>query len=184
MGTDSTDKNHAAKRLDMRHSRIMIDPVTFRQQNPSFLEVSDLPISFTNDEETLSRGMRPQSLLHMSPIRMANDLIRSLQDNNTPGSEDAQLEEARNTLLLVCSPFILGYSLDRLDWFEFDIRGIEDIEWSDEAWNSLVLEPKLKELIRASVASQLSNLARSVFDAVVPFGEKGLTSKLSNPHMD
>ncbi|GFP54190.1 hypothetical protein TASIC1_0003056800 [Trichoderma asperellum] len=71
---------------------------------------------------------------------------------------------------------IVGYSLASLEWLEFDVRCIDDVKWNEEAWDSLVLDEKMKELIKASVASHISNSAFDVNNGAMA-KRKGLTKK-------
>jgi hypothetical protein len=185
------DRNETTTKFDEEQSRIMIDPVGFRRVYPKFFESLDLPTQYAIDDETFNDGVQPRSLTDILSTRKAEDDEQSMEGNTTHSSEGslnrdacsngesekkARLEKAKNNLLLLCCPVIVGYSLARLEWFEFDVRGIGDVKWNDEAWDSLVLERKTKELIRASVASEISNPALTLEDNV-PTKRKGLTSK-------
>ncbi|KAI5866491.1 P-loop containing nucleoside triphosphate hydrolase protein [Durotheca rogersii] len=52
-----------------------------------------------------------------------------------------------------CPPFTLGYSLGRKQWCRFFVDNIRDVEWSPNAWDSLVLLEKEKHLLRALISS-------------------------------
>lgn len=49
--------------------------------------------------------------------------------------------------LLVCGSSVPGYSLRNKRWLYFFVDSIEDIEWDDGAWDNVVLENDLKDLI-------------------------------------
>ncbi|KAM0257869.1 hypothetical protein ACHAQJ_004173 [Trichoderma viride] len=188
------DTNETTTEFDEEQHRIMIDPVGFRRVYPKFFESLDLPAQYTNDDETFNDGVQPQHLIELLATKKGEDDGQSIE-GNAPSSEDSfsgdaysyreneektRLEKVKNNLLLLCCPVIVGYSLERLEWLEFDVRGIEDIKWNDESWDSLVLEQKTKELIEASVASHVSNPALTLDDNV-PTKRKGLTIVLHGP---
>ncbi|KAL7795153.1 P-loop containing nucleoside triphosphate hydrolase protein [Trichoderma ceciliae] len=197
----SCDRNPTTAKVNVEQTRIMIDPVAFRKVNPNYFETTDMAIQYTaNDEETFNNGVQPRNLANMLSTKKVQEGLRNIEDG-AQGSEDpfdldaypfgeseekarlkkaARLEKAKNNLLLLCCPVIVGYSLAHLDWLEFDVRGIEDIRWNDETWGSLVLEHKTKELIQASVASHIS-YATHTLDDVVPTKGKGLTIVLHGP---
>lgn len=168
----------------------MVDPVGFRKAHPEFFKIRDLPSQYTTDDETFNDGVQPQSLMDLCTETAADDqhnlasdveLINDshISSNTSPQREytkKANLEMATNNLLLICSPVVVGYSLASLEWLEFDVRGIEEVNWNEEAWDSLVLDEKMKELIKASVASRVFNSAFGVNNQLLA-KRKGLTSE-------
>ncbi|UKZ86215.1 uncharacterized protein TrAFT101_002051 [Trichoderma asperellum] len=188
-------KNQTVTKLHEEQSRIMVDPVGFRKVYPDFYGTTDLPIQYTNDDETFNNGVQPQCLMDMLSTQKAEDDQQNLRSDvkireGSPRSsntwskreymEKTKLEMAKDNLLLLCSPVIVGYSLASLEWLEFDVRCIDDVKWDEEAWDSLVLDEKMKVLIKASVASHISN---SAFDVNIGAMAKsrGLTIVLHGP---
>lgn len=177
--------------LRKEQNRIMVDPVGFRKIHPEFFRTRDLPNQYTNDDKTFNNGVQPQSLMDMLSIKTAEDdqpnLVSDVKiSSDSPSSSNtsptreyigkAKLEMAKDNLLLICSPVVVGYSLASLEWLEFDVRGIEDVKWNEEAWDSLVLDEKMKELIKASVASRVFNSAFGVNNNLLA-KRRGLTSE-------
>lgn len=184
-------KNEMMAKSHDEQSRIMVDPVGFRKVHPEFFKTMDLPIPYTNDDETFNNGVQPQSLMDLLATKTAEDDQHNLRSdaklskgsssslNTSPKREHvekAKLEMSKNNLLLLCSPVIVGYSLASLEWLEFDVHGIEDVKWNEEAWDSLLLDEKMKELIKASVASRIFNSAFGINNKVLT-KRKGLTSE-------
>ncbi|KAL9489584.1 hypothetical protein ACSS6W_001861 [Trichoderma asperelloides] len=147
--------------------------------------------TYTNEDETFNKGVQPQCLMDMLSTEKAEDDQQNLRsdvkisEGSPRGSntwskrecmEKAKPEMAKDNLLLLCSPVIVGYSLASLEWLEFDVRCIDDVKWNEEAWDSLVLDEKMKELIKASVASHISNSAFDVNNGAMA-KRKGLTKK-------
>ena len=77
---------------------------------------------------------------------------------------------------LIASPLVLGFSFGEKQWLEFDVALVHDIKWNENAWESLVLEPETKDLIKALVESRKFNAATKVDDVIQGKG-KGLVSK-------
>jgi hypothetical protein len=57
--------------------------------------------------------------------------------------------------LLLCRPTVRGFCLREQEWEDFNINGIEDVEFNTTPFDSLVLPEGYKELILAFVESQL-----------------------------
>ncbi|KAI1082904.1 P-loop containing nucleoside triphosphate hydrolase protein [Whalleya microplaca] len=53
---------------------------------------------------------------------------------------------------LYCPPYTHGYSLSRKNWCRFFVDKIDDIKWNPQAWESLILPDKEKDLLRALVS--------------------------------
>lgn len=49
---------------------------------------------------------------------------------------------------LIASSVVLGFSFGEKLWLEFTVSGIKDISWNENAYESLVLEPKTKETVK------------------------------------
>jgi hypothetical protein len=183
-------KNETILHSREEQSRVMLDPVGFRKVYPEAFKITDLPIQYTNCDEILNDGERPQSLMDMLSTQAVENnqhdlgsdmkvIIGSPSSLNTPTKSQCvkreKLKMSKNNLLLICSPVIVGYSFASLEWFEFDVRGITDIQWNEKAWDSLVLNEKLKELIKASVSSRVFNSPSGVNNELAK--KKGLTSE-------
>ncbi|KAK2001937.1 hypothetical protein LX36DRAFT_678660 [Colletotrichum falcatum] len=81
---------------------------------------------------------------------------------------------------LIASPIVLGFSFSEKLWLEFTVSGIEEIQWSDSAYESLVLEPKQKDIVKALVESHKYHAAESIDDVIQGKG-KGLVAVLHGP---
>lgn len=57
--------------------------------------------------------------------------------------------------LLLCTPTVRGFCLREQEWEDFNIDGIDDVEFNTTPFDSLVLPEGYKELILAFVESQL-----------------------------
>ncbi|KUI63725.1 ATPase family AAA domain-containing protein 3B [Cytospora mali] len=81
---------------------------------------------------------------------------------------------------LIASPVVLGFSFGEKLWLEFTVSGIKDISWNEKAYESLVLEPKTKETVKALVESHKYHAAESIDDVIQGKG-KGLVTVLHGP---
>ena len=51
---------------------------------------------------------------------------------------------------LIASPVVLGFSFNEKLWLEFTVSGIKEIVWNEQAYDSLVLGAKTKEIVKVS----------------------------------
>lgn len=49
---------------------------------------------------------------------------------------------------LIASSVVLGFSFSEKLWLEFTVSGVNDIQWNDGAYESLVLESKQKDIVK------------------------------------
>ena len=82
--------------------------------------------------------------------------------------------------LLLTSPVILGFAFGEKLWLEFTISGVHEITYNEDAFNSLVLPPNQKSIVRALVESHKYQGARTIDDVVQGKG-KGLVAVLHGP---
>lgn len=106
-------------------------------------------------------------------------------DEDHEFDEDVATGERRNPTsltddqLLMCSASLKGYSLKNKKWLTFSIGSVLDIEYSESAFESLVLPEDHKELILALAESQVQH--RDSFDDVIQGKGKGMIMLLSGP---
>ncbi|OHW99646.1 AAA family ATPase [Colletotrichum incanum] len=81
---------------------------------------------------------------------------------------------------LIASSIVLGFSFSEKLWLEFTVSGVSDIQWNDSAYESLVLEPKQKDIVKALVESHKYHAAESIDDVIQGKG-KGLVAVLHGP---
>lgn len=64
---------------------------------------------------------------------------------------------------LIASPVVLGFAFAEKMWLEFTVSSVKEIQWNETAYESLVLEPKTKDIVKVC----LLLLSRSIFKAVL-----------------
>jgi hypothetical protein len=82
--------------------------------------------------------------------------------------------------LLVASPVVLGFAFSEKSWLEFSLSGIKEIEWNDEAFQSLVLPKNQKHVVKALVSAHKFHAAETIDDVVQGKG-RGLVFVLHGP---
>ncbi|KAG6829012.1 hypothetical protein H0H87_012876, partial [Tephrocybe sp. NHM501043] len=82
--------------------------------------------------------------------------------------------------LSICSPVFLGFCFGTKKWGGFAWENLRDVQWSDTAFDSLVLEQEKKLVIRSLI--QRHSNQNNTFDDVISGKGKGLVGLLSgNP---
>lgn len=73
------------------------------------------------------------------------------------GEKDGEKEEEAPARVfseeeyLISSPVVLGFAFSEKLWLELTVSGIREIQWNDGAYESLVLEPKTKDIVKVSL---------------------------------
>lgn len=75
--------------------------------------------------------------------------------------------------LLISSPVVLGFAFKEKTWLEFSLSAVNEIEWNDEAYSSLVLEENKKQVVKALVSAHKFHGSKTIDDVVQGKG-KGL----------
>ena len=80
---------------------------------------------------------------------------------------------------MLCTPIVLGFSFTAKQWGGFALDRMTDIDWTSKAFESLVLNPKLKDLVHSMVKQHQKGT--SEFDDVVKGKGKGLVGLVCGP---
>jgi SpoVK/Ycf46/Vps4 family AAA+-type ATPase len=54
-----------------------------------------------------------------------------------------------------CPPYFIGFSLSRKEWCHFLVDSINEVQWNENVWKSLILEEQEKFVLRALVSSHM-----------------------------
>ena len=123
------------------------------------------------DEET------KQTVLESLPAKSEKLSAEGLETPTTTETLAEALPDFTEQDYLIASPVVFGFAFSEKQWLEFSVSRIKDIKWNDSAWQSLVLEPATKDLIKALVQSRKYHAAQTIDDVIQGKG-KGLVSKL------
>ncbi|KAL9000466.1 MAG: hypothetical protein Q9169_000983 [Polycauliona sp. 2 TL-2023] len=97
--------------------------------------------------------------------------------NNQDGTSKREFTEEE---LLIASPVVLGFAFSEKLWLEFTVSGINDIEWNEGAFDSLVLPDSQKSIVKALVESHTFSASRNIDDVIQGKG-RGLVAVLHGP---
>ncbi|KAH7072212.1 hypothetical protein BKA63DRAFT_534997 [Paraphoma chrysanthemicola] len=121
------------------------------------------------------------------PIKLPQSVI----DKEAGANSDAKMEGGEDETdnkrhvfteeeLLIASPVVLGFAFSEKYWLEFSLSGIDEINWNDEAFDSLVLGDRIKQNLKGLVSSHRFNAAKTIDDVIQGKG-KGLNVVLHGP---
>ncbi|KAK4205044.1 hypothetical protein QBC40DRAFT_65492 [Triangularia verruculosa] len=103
------------------------------------------------------------------------------KERPTNGVKDGKkIPEFSEEDYLIASPVVLGFSFAEKLWLEFTVSGVKEIQWNETAYDSLVLESKTKDIVRALVESHKYHAAESIDDVIQGKG-RGLVAVLHGP---
>ncbi|KAI8996656.1 P-loop containing nucleoside triphosphate hydrolase protein [Trametes punicea] len=153
---------HNGRKIPSKHdvkSRIVVDRGSFRRWNPRY----DMPVAQT------------QNVVH--PVSAGNlsgqdDGLLTLRVRPSSHAIEQQFTEEE---LIMTPPVVYGFSLADKMWFEFNVRIIQPINWSDEAFENLVLPPDRKALLQSLVEAYSDD---HIFDDFVYNKGRGLVVNL------
>ncbi|KAL8717395.1 MAG: hypothetical protein Q9225_005351 [Loekoesia sp. 1 TL-2023] len=103
------------------------------------------------------------------------DHLPATQDGTTDQEREFTEEE-----LLIASPVVLGFAFSEKLWLEFTVSGINEIEWNEGAFDSLVLPDSQKSIVKALVESHTFQASRNIDDVIQGKG-RGLVAVLHGP---
>ncbi|XXG95191.1 Calcium channel yvc1 [Hypoxylon texense] len=134
----------------------------------------------------------PKDYVDVEPPKEKLDQVSSKneegkEESKKDGEEDAEGDNKDSTPpvfsdeeYLIASPVVLGFAFAEKLWLEFTVSGIKEITWNEHAYDSLVLQPNTKEIVKALVESHKYHPAESIDDVIQGKG-KGLVAVLHGP---
>lgn len=188
------------------NGRVMVDPALHRRINPNYpVSTVKAPDFIDSDEDDGDDGcccIRPDSDSEqprdpdapgikykvtqdekdkMQVVQVEVDenghVIQKEKIDEVPDAADRAFDEEE---LLIASPVVLGFAFSEKLWLEFTVSGISEIEWNEDAFDSLVLPQEQKSVVKALVESHTFNAAQNIDDVIQGKG-KGLVAVLHGP---
>ncbi|KAI9803210.1 MAG: hypothetical protein M1825_002001 [Sarcosagium campestre] len=137
--------------------------------------------AFYRFEPDLAETLQPLEVPDAVESTDSEDDVSYCGDSDT---EDGQRDDPKilpltEEQLLTCVATVRGYSLKSKRWLSFLVNSITDIEWSDAAFESLVIPADSKELILGFAESQAKH--KETFDDVIQGKGKGIIMLLHGP---
>lgn len=87
---------------------------------------------------------------------------------SSPTVKPESINDQERVYHLLLPPSIKGYNLRRKKWFEISADDISDVKWNRDAFQTLVIERKSRDLIQALVTNQIE--AESATDLIAGKG--------------
>jgi hypothetical protein len=76
------------------------------------------------------------------------DQVPAKDDETEEAEEAKKIPEFSDEEYLIASPVVLGFAFAEKLWLEFTVSGVKEIQWNQTAYESLVLEPKTKDIVK------------------------------------
>ncbi|ORY59770.1 uncharacterized protein BCR38DRAFT_62956 [Pseudomassariella vexata] len=115
------------------------------------------------------------------PKEKLDKVASKAQKENSEDKDDAESKPTfTDEEYLIASPVVLGFAFAEKLWLEFTVSGVKEISWNEHAYESLVLETKMKNIVKALVESHKYHAAESIDDVIQGKG-KGLVAVLHGP---
>jgi len=147
------------------------------QQKPTDqLEDADKPK--TKMKLVMDDNERPQ-IVEVELDEHGNEIQKEDIDQ-LPGQDGVAERQFDDEELLIASPVVLGFAFSEKLWLEFTVSGINDIDWNEGAFNSLVLPNNQKSIVKALVESHTFQASRNIDDVIQGKG-RGLVAVLHGP---
>lgn len=98
-------------------------------------------------------------MIDLGSMKMMDPQYKDYYGEESAGSRHDEAEDLKKNYmdltsesnLLICSPYVYGFSFKAKVWGEMTVDSIEQIAFRDDAFDKLVLEPKVKRIIGALV---------------------------------
>ncbi|KAK2878123.1 hypothetical protein FQN49_001122 [Arthroderma sp. PD_2] len=111
----------------------------------------------TKDQDSLENIANERYMIDMKTyLKLHPDSSSSYRAVDSLDAEIMEKDEAPGENFELLMPTkIKGYNLRRKKWYELVADQISDVIWNKESFQSLVMDPKAKDLIQALVSNQL-----------------------------
>jgi hypothetical protein len=87
------------------------------------------------------------------PYTESGRIVIDLKTFKTDQYSNAVRIQIGDTDPTLCPPYTFGYSLQRKEWCQFLVDRIHEVQWNENAWNSLILDDQEKSILQALVTS-------------------------------
>ena len=159
------------------NSRIIIDAAAWNRFKPN----SNVSVSSFGDAKKTNPYEDQDSDVEFSDDDLDYDDDDD-DDSDTPNESPAKSkgpEKLTKDQLLLCTPYLKGYSLKNKKWMEFVVDDVREMTFNEHAFESLVLPEDHKQLILALTESQRAN--KEIFDDIIQGKGMGMIMLLSGP---
>ncbi|KAH8647491.1 P-loop containing nucleoside triphosphate hydrolase protein [Tricladium varicosporioides] len=115
------------------------------------------------------------------PYASSSNKIQKLKERHSPASEDRKedMQLLSDLECMLTVPHVRGFDLKTKEWCKFNIDELHDPDWSDTAYDKLVLAESEKELIM--VLANSGRLSGGLFKGFTQSQDRGINFLLSGP---
>jgi hypothetical protein len=105
------------------------------------------------DDKGNSQSIRvPKDLVDEQASKDKFDHIRDKDSDSVHQNDDETKKQQPPNFTdeeyLIASPVVLGFAFAEKLWLEFTVSGVKEIQWNENAYESLVLESKTKDIVK------------------------------------
>ena len=100
------------------------------------------------------------------PVDEEGNVVQAEEIEEIPSQNDSGKREFTDEEHLIASPVALGFSFEEKLWLEFPVRGIRDIAWNENAFDSLVIPPRQKHVVESLVSTHEQNARKNITDII------------------
>ncbi|EAS29993.3 uncharacterized protein CIMG_08739 [Coccidioides immitis RS] len=144
--------------------RIMVDPSAFKEKNPNY------GISRVKEKSTVNVFL------------FSDNAYEKEKDQKTVKPRNFDTENMTDREYILCSPTVLGFSLNKKTWAEFAVSGIQPINGNKlSAFDHLEIPEIKKNMIQTMVESHKPGSEQSFFDDIIVGKGRGLVFLLYGP---
>ncbi|KAF4465443.1 ATPase [Fusarium albosuccineum] len=170
----STETLDGKRNID---ERIMVDAEAYFEANPKmkFSALTDDPLVPQIDVtdyvhvaapgRTTTTTTSAMSSLNSKDTTAVKEAMRDLKVDELAIEGKDAIDNPTDEQLLLCNSKVRGYSLKTKLWGEFDVDGVADIAWNDDAFSNLLLPAGYKNLILSFINEKGSN--QPAFDDII-----------------
>ncbi|KAK3169312.1 hypothetical protein OEA41_008695 [Lepraria neglecta] len=92
------------------------------------------------------------------PVNEAGNVVQAEEIEEIPRQNNSGQREFTDEEYLIASPVALGFSFDVKLWLELAVDGIREIDWNENAFDSLVIPQAQKKVVQSLKASKGTGL--------------------------
>ena len=112
-----------------------------------------IPRSFLETEEPQEKLDKVATQGEKDEVKHTNGIDGETDKDSEEDDKEASVDSTpvfSDEEYLIASPVVLGFSFNEKLWLEFTVSGIKEIVWNEQAYDSLVLGAKTKEIVKVS----------------------------------
>lgn len=142
---DTLTQPESAKSESKEGSGVPTPSTTDEKPNPQSTSLTEKSEEFASSESTDSDG---------APTPATEDEDED-KDEEPKDFSQTEKQELKGDQLAICNSWLRGYSLTHQKWCSFSVSHVTDVTWNEDAFSELTLPDDYRELILATIKSQI-----------------------------